>query len=312
MEVLFSAIIVTYRRPAALRRALTALKEQNYKQEDWEVVVVDNDSERAHLDPQRVCMESGLSNLRYVREPETGLAHARNRGIKEARGRYLIFLDDDAVASPNWLAAYAEAYRQNPSAKGAGGPVRVCWEKERPRWLREAEEGWYAKVDWGNEIVPLSYPRFPRGANMSFQKDLSAELGGFIQEIAYSAKDKTLVAMDEAYFFDRIFRAGHLVIYVPNAFVEHWIDEERATFRYLLSRSRFQAVGDWRFFKHSPDFNFISAAARVAVRMAGIVSSLVFYAATIPLSRDSQVRALARIKLAYNYGYIVDAFGCRP
>jgi len=44
--------------------------------------------------------------VRYVHEPSTGVVHARNRGVREAGGEYLIFLDDDEVPAAGWLNAF--------------------------------------------------------------------------------------------------------------------------------------------------------------------------------------------------------------
>ncbi|HZP88955.1 MAG TPA: glycosyltransferase, partial [Burkholderiales bacterium] len=79
-----SVIVCTYNRAGSLARTLHSLQAQRVKPEiDWEVVVVDNNSSdgtRGMVEQMR----QAFARLRYTREPEQGLAHARNHGIAAA------------------------------------------------------------------------------------------------------------------------------------------------------------------------------------------------------------------------------------
>ncbi len=100
-----SAIICTYRRPDTLPAAIASLMTQSLPSSEYEVIVVDNDEQGSAWPVMQRFVGEAVSNFRYVREQEQGLSHARNRGVREASGEIVAFLDDDAVAGPDWLAS---------------------------------------------------------------------------------------------------------------------------------------------------------------------------------------------------------------
>jgi len=110
-----------------------------------------------------------------------GLSGARNTGVARASGTHLAFLDDDAVADPDWVRELLAGYA-NAEVIAVGGEVVPRWLSQRPRWFPP-------EFDW---IVGCSYTGMPRhdqsvrnliGANMSFRADVLAGLGGFHREI---------------------------------------------------------------------------------------------------------------------------------
>ena len=105
-----SVIICTYNRAVLLDRALMAFRDQK-NPPSTEIIVVDNNSNDDTAERVRRCTEvlRPVVPVIYVFEPKQGLSRARNAGIAAARGDILAFLDDDAIPSPNWLAAIASS-----------------------------------------------------------------------------------------------------------------------------------------------------------------------------------------------------------
>lgn len=97
-----SIVITTFRRPDMLALLLEALQPQ-LAGRAAEVIVVDNCPEAS---ARAVAEPEGALQLCYVHERRSGVVHARNRGVAEAQGRYVIFLDDDEVPHPGWLDAW--------------------------------------------------------------------------------------------------------------------------------------------------------------------------------------------------------------
>lgn len=97
-----SIIITTFRRTAMLSELLSSLGPQ-LEGRPAETIVIDNCPDAS---AQMAVESAGFPSIRYVHEPRSGVVNARNRGVAEANGTYVIFLDDDEVPCPGWLAAW--------------------------------------------------------------------------------------------------------------------------------------------------------------------------------------------------------------
>jgi glycosyltransferase involved in cell wall biosynthesis len=107
-----SVIICTHNpRPEYLRRVLAALEAQTLPKQEWEFLLIDNASQ------ERLAQSWDLGwhpQSRHIREDEPGLTPARLRGIKEATGRLLIFVDDDNVLAASFLATARSIASEHP------------------------------------------------------------------------------------------------------------------------------------------------------------------------------------------------------
>jgi glycosyltransferase involved in cell wall biosynthesis len=96
----FSVIICTYNRAELLPRSVGSVLRQNF--EDFELIVVDDGSTD---DTSSVVMRIDDPRFRHVRRENGGLSRARNTGFEHSTGRFIIYLDDDDEAYPDWLGA---------------------------------------------------------------------------------------------------------------------------------------------------------------------------------------------------------------
>ena len=112
----FSVVIATKDRAPLLDAALASLRAQEGAPE-YELVVVDNGSTDATLDVARA---HGAAYA-YVAEPNRG--KARNAGIALATGDAILFVDDDVVTPPHFLAAHAKAHRDEIFPLAVSGPI---------------------------------------------------------------------------------------------------------------------------------------------------------------------------------------------
>src|SRR5579864_2159978 len=97
-----SVVVPTYNRARSVMRTIVSLTEQTLP--PMEIVVIDNGSTDDTGDVVRD-LARGVRRLRHIVEPRLGVSRARNRGAGEASGELVAFLDDDAVAAPEWLEA---------------------------------------------------------------------------------------------------------------------------------------------------------------------------------------------------------------
>ena len=169
-------------------------------------------------------------------QEEQGLSGARNSGVAACSGDVVAFLDDDALAAPDWLERLGEAYR-DPSVLGAGGTVRPAWVEGKPAWFPP-------EFDW---VVGCTHSGMPRqrqavrnlvGANMSFRREALAEVGAFRHELG---RVGTIPAGCEE--TDLCIRVGKRwpeaqILYDPAAAVDHVVPAGRGTREYFTSRCR--------------------------------------------------------------------------
>ncbi len=118
-EPRISIVIATYNRLSPLRRTLEALRVQTLPPESYEVIVVDDGSPDDTMERLATLARSGA--IRVVRQPNRGVAAARNRGIAEAEGEAVCLLDDDDLLEEGSLARLAAALDASPDAVAAHG-----------------------------------------------------------------------------------------------------------------------------------------------------------------------------------------------
>lgn len=165
-------------RPDYLAQVLDALREETLAQARWEYLLIDNSSQEPL--GSRVDL-SWHSNARHIREEKLGLTHARLRGIREAAGDILVFVDDDNVLDADYLEQVVHVAREWPRLGAWGGQTRPGFESDPPDWTRQY---WSRLVirefdsdRWSNQ--PSQADTMPCGAGMCVRKsvvDYYAEL----------------------------------------------------------------------------------------------------------------------------------------
>ena len=215
-----------------MRRALRSLCEQSLPREQYEILVVDN---AVQLEAARVVKEfsDGRVNLRYIPEPAVGLSRARNTGLKAAAGQYVAFIDDDARADERWLEALLNTFEQTSPA-AIGGRVWLDWHGEQPRWVPERHLSLYSQVDLGDSGHALQRDEYLVGANLAFERETLASLGGFDPNLG--RQGTVLLSGEETAILAQLQVLYKGVYYEPAAVVWHSVDESRKRPGWLLRR----------------------------------------------------------------------------
>ncbi len=165
---------------------------------------------------------------------QRGLSGARNGGIAAASGEVIAFLDDDALAEPDWLERLAEAY-EDRRVIGVGGAVDALWLEGRPKTFPE-EFDWVVGCTYRGLPEVTSPVRNPIGANMSFRAEVFERVGTFTSGIGRVGTRP--VGCEETEFGIRATRGrpDEVVLYEPRARVRHRVPGERGRFSYFRSR----------------------------------------------------------------------------
>ncbi len=215
-----SAIIATKGRPDDLSATLESLSR--CVPAPAEVVIVDGDHGRSAESVVEVARgRAGSSALRYVASP-AGLTLQRNRGVREARGDVLVFLDDDVDVDPQLFAVLEGAYR-DPAVVGATGLVLEGGERRfgnkssaARRLLFRGEEGTMTRFGYPRRLQDLHRERdieFMQGCLMSGRRKAVEQVGFDERLPGYG------LAEDEDFSY-RLSRVGR-VRYLPDAVVDH-------------------------------------------------------------------------------------------
>ncbi len=164
-----------------------------------------------------------------------GLSGARNSGIAVAQGEIIAFMDEDAVAAPDWLERLSAAYRRDTSVLGVGGLIEPLWLAGRPAWLPE-------EFQW---VVGCSYRGLPEvhapvrnliGCNMSFRREIFEVVGGFRDGIGRIGTRPLGCEETELCIRVRQRWTDGVLLYEPEARVLHRVPASRGQVTYYTSR----------------------------------------------------------------------------
>jgi len=169
-----TVLVCTHNRADLLRGALESLERQSLARGLFEVLVVDNASTDSTSTVVAECAARAKIDIRSVREAELGLDAARNRGLREAAGQIVAFLDDDARARHDWAAEILKGFERH-DAPIQGGRVDLLWESPRPVWFSDVLLRYLIHCDYGPEVVAVTSPPWLYGTNVAFRKSLFQE-----------------------------------------------------------------------------------------------------------------------------------------
>lgn len=162
-----------------------------------------------------------------------GLSGARNTGVAAASGDVVAFLDDDARADDDWLAALLAPFAKH-DVIAAGGLALPDWEAARPDWLPD-EFLWVVGCSYRGLPEAPTAIRNPIGANMAFRREVLAAAGGFANGIGRVGR--TPLGCEETELAIRArARTGGQIMHLPACRVRHRVTADRATWRYFARR----------------------------------------------------------------------------
>jgi glycosyltransferase involved in cell wall biosynthesis len=245
VSVVISAIVCTYNRYDLLPQALKSLAAQTLPQSQYEIIVVDNSPDHA-FSREAAGEFSEIANLKWIIEKTPGLSNARNVGTRTASGTIVSFMDDDAIAAPDWLINIIAGFdRFGDEAAILGGTVKPLWREPRPQWLHDDLLGYLSLVDWGGMSRFAESSEWFAGTNISFRRSAIIGSGGFSTDLGRAGAGASLLSNDEIDLIAKIEKAGGRSVYDPDVLVDHQIDGARLTQPWFRRRAAWQATSDY-------------------------------------------------------------------
>jgi len=232
MTLTYTVALCTHNHADRLERTLADLPRIHLPKAGWEFLVIDNGSRDAT--PELLAHHIWPSGweVRVVREEKLGLSNARNRAIAEARGDYIIFVDDDETADPDWLCAF-ERLIETVQPDAFGGRIKVLFEDDiRPTWLSDELLGFLGELNRSDGIVPLAEQNTSfYGGNFGFRRVVCDTVGAFDAMLGRKGTDNT--GGEEVDFYRRLLAAGFKVWWTPEAVIHHRIQAVKLNRRYF-------------------------------------------------------------------------------
>ncbi len=224
---MLTAIICTYNRAKYTGALLESIAANDLDKSQYEILLVDNnctDNTRA------VCEAFATAHtdvqFRYVVEYEQGLSAARNKGIKEAKGDIIVYIDDDALVDIGYLRTYADWFAFHSDTMACGGPVEPLYETQEPEWFTPYTKALLtAWCNYGSK--PREYPKgcYPSGGNAAFRIKVFEQVGLF--NTALGRKGNSLMASEEKDIFDKMHALGMQIKYLPGPVLHHIIPQAK-------------------------------------------------------------------------------------
>jgi glycosyltransferase involved in cell wall biosynthesis len=239
----FTVIICAYtqQRWLATVAAIRSALDQTHQPHEIIVVVDHNDDLRSKLQRE-------YPQIRVVaNDQERGVSGARNCGARHASADVVVFLDDDALACPDWISVQA-ACLIDPHVLGVGGEVVPVWDGHQPRWFPD-EFGWVVGYTHRGAPRGTTAVRNLTGGNMSVRRVAFDALGGFRAELGLvvdgesapptqAQRSQQAAACEDTEFCIRALQRwpDAIWLYHPEARIFHGVTSERAKLRYFLAR----------------------------------------------------------------------------
>jgi len=226
-----SVLVCTYNRAERLRRMLKSLREAIVPDDSLcEVILVDNNSD----DDTRFVFEEFEkhyeSKIRYVFEEKRGISHARNRGIKEARGEIIAFTDDDVIVDKYWIQNIEKAFKEHGDVACVGGKILPIWEVSKPKWLKPNLYNYLGLLDYGNSVTYMDSPNI-WGANFAVKSEMFKKYGLFDSNLGRIPRK--LYSGEETEFLQRLQNAKEIILYHPLSIIYHCISADKISKRYF-------------------------------------------------------------------------------
>ena len=226
--------------PGRLERALNGLFAQTLPVNDWELVVVDNNSVPP-LDTASLAL-ARHPHARLVREERLGLIYGRISGIKNSTGELIVFCDDDTILDRSYLQSAIVVFSENPMLGAAIGKSLPEFQVSPPSWVNEFL-GCLGLWDHGAQPLFQStwdgnYPRFAGGGGGAvFRRTALTEVlsaypqQGEAQIIGRSGK--SLASGEDNHIVLSLLKKGWTICYIPDLKMTHLIPSPRLTRKYL-------------------------------------------------------------------------------
>jgi glycosyltransferase involved in cell wall biosynthesis len=212
--LLASIIIPTYNRADVILRSLETWTNQLLPVSDFEVVIVDNNSNDSSPELIKSFIKE-RPNFKYLQEVKAGSTNARHAGARVAKADILIFCDDDGLFNEGFIEAILDVYKQNENVSAVTGRIDIEWDEAPPDWI-EPYLFMLGKLNYGDKII-YALDLYLNGGIFSIRKSIFQSLGGFNPDLI----DGRLIGDGDTGLVYKLHENNCLIGYTPFAVMKH-------------------------------------------------------------------------------------------
>lgn len=243
-RLLATVIICSRNRASSLSNTLKSIVDAADQLGDrfpnnWELVVVDNGS----TDNTPAVVESFQKELpiRRVMQPLAGLSNARNAGVANAKGQFIMWTDDDVDVDVMWLKNYLAAFEKNPHIALFGGRAVPRFQEPIVPWFTENTHSLASllAIRDAPEIEQMSSKFLPFGLNYAIRTDVQ-KAHQYDPNLGVAPGRR--IGGEESAVIRAILHSGHKGIWVWDATVFHLISPQRQTLSYIFDYYKSQGL----------------------------------------------------------------------
>jgi len=199
----------------------------------YEVIVINNNSPDDTGEVVKSALPSFGGKLRYFFEENQGISYARNRGIKEASGEFVAFIDDDVIVEKDWLTEIVKNL-QALKADCIAGKIIPKWEIPKPRWITENLGKALGLLNYGDKPFQIaSLEQEIVTANFIAKRSIFEDKK-YLFKTYLGDKGKRIIKGEDTELFFNLMKGGYKIWYSPSVLVRHDIPKERMTMAYFL------------------------------------------------------------------------------
>ena len=274
---MLTAIICTYNRARYVGKLLESIAANDLAKTEYELLLVDNNCTD---NTREVCEAFAAAHpdviFRYTTESEQGLSAAKNRGIKEAKGDIIVYIDDDALVDPWYLRTYAEWFATHPETMACGGPIEPLYETSEPDWMTPYTKALLtAWMNYGEKVREYPRGRYPGGGNAAYRKEVFEQVGGF--NTALGRKGGNLMGSEEKDIFDKMHTLNMQILYLPEPVLHHCIPQAKLEKPYFDRLTLQMGISERQRTLAISKFKYIKRLFSEAVKWGGTIVLLCLY-----------------------------------
>jgi glycosyltransferase involved in cell wall biosynthesis len=228
-----SIIICSYNRASYIGDALTSLYTQSADLDAFEVIIVDNNSTDNTAQVFTNWRQANVhGRFTFISETQQGASFARNAGAKFAQGAWLCFMDDDAIATPNYVTNILKHIHQQPEVVGFGGRIIPKYIPAEPHWMSYYVSSLVGNFDYAPSACAFENGKYPLESNMVVKKSIFIQIGGFNVNLPGVVGTLRIGGEGKELFY-KILALGHTIYYDPAICVHHVVEVTKLTPAYM-------------------------------------------------------------------------------